>query len=154
MDIVALKNRPTIAADTKLSRTYSQFGELIDELRKKGLSQSVMALINDSIEQINASTLAGEPLRKLVKKKQTSILKQTEKEHKIVPKNHYRNIWMAFGLTALGLSLGLIFGSSVGNIGLMGVGLPIGMGIGIAIGSSLDKKAFNEGRQLNVEIKH
>jgi hypothetical protein len=34
----------------------------------------------------------------------------------------------------------------------MGIGMPIGIPIGLAIGSGLDKKAAEEGRQLDVEI--
>jgi hypothetical protein len=57
-------------------------------------------------------------------------------------------------MSAIGLPLGVAFGVSVGNLGLLGLGLPIGMAIGIAIGTAMDKKALQEGRQLNVEIKH
>ncbi len=32
------------------------------------------------------------------------------------------------------------------------LGIPIGMGIGIAMGSGMDKKAFKEGRQLDIEV--
>jgi hypothetical protein len=35
---------------------------------------------------------------------------------------------------------------------MFGIGLPIGMAIGIAIGSSKDKKAFNEERQLEIDL--
>jgi hypothetical protein len=36
----------------------------------------------------------------------------------------------------------------------LGVGLPIGMAMGMAIGTDMDKKAFKEGRQIDLEIKH
>lgn len=35
---------------------------------------------------------------------------------------------------------------------MLGVGLPVGMVIGTAIGSSKDKKAFSEGRQLEIDL--
>jgi hypothetical protein len=63
-------------------------------------------------------------------------------------------MWMLFGMSGIGLPIGVAFGLSIGNIGLLGLGLPIGMAIGLAIGMSLDKKALNEGRQLNIEIKN
>jgi len=35
----------------------------------------------------------------------------------------------------------------------MAIGLPIGLGFGAALGSSMDKKAMEEGRQIDVELK-
>jgi hypothetical protein len=154
MSIRELNIRQDISTDKKLHRIYSQFGELLNELKKKELSQNVEKCINENIDQLNQSILNGTYLTRLIKQKQTAILKQVEKEHKIVPKNYYRTIWMLFGFSGIGIPFGVAFGLSIGNIGLLGLGLPIGMAIGTAIGVSLDKKAFNEGRQLNIEIKN
>jgi hypothetical protein len=147
MNIIELKNRQNISTDIKLSKIYSQFEELLSELKKKVLPQNIITTINKSVEQINSSTLTGTQLRKLVKQNQTTILKQTEKELKIVPKNYYRNLGTALGISLLGMLIGLFIGQLL-------FGLPIGMLIGIFIGSAMDKKAFNEGRQLNLEIKN
>lgn len=154
MNIKELKNREDFSNDDKLNRIYSQFGELLNELKKKELSQDVYKLINESVDILNLSTFNGAKLTKLLKQKQTAILKQVEKEHKIVPKNYYRTLWMVLGMSAFGLPIGVAFGLSIGNIGLLAIGLPIGMGIGIVVGMSMDKKAMNEGRQLNIEIKN
>ena len=56
-------------------------------------------------------------------------------------------------MSALGLPLGLIYGLSMGNLGLIGIGLSIGMATGIVLGTKMDKKAQKEGRQLDVEVK-
>ena len=56
-------------------------------------------------------------------------------------------------MTAFGLPIGITFGMLMNNMGLLAIGLPIGMGIGIAAGSGMDKKAREEGRQLNIELK-
>ena len=90
MNITELKTRQGIENDVKLSRIYSQFSELLSELKKKTLNQSVADTISQGVEEINASSLTGNELTKLVKQKQTAILKQAEKELKIVPKNHYQ----------------------------------------------------------------
>jgi hypothetical protein len=147
MNIIELKSRQNISTDIKLSKIYSQFEELLSELKKKELPQNIITTINKSVEQINSSTLTGTQLRKLVKQNQTTILKQTEKELKIIPKNYYRNLGTALGISLLGMLIGLFIGQLL-------FGLPIGMLIGIFIGSAMDKKAFNEGRQLNLEIKN
>ncbi|WP_445452312.1 hypothetical protein [Flavobacterium sp. 25HG05S-40] len=149
-----LKERQDIATDDKLSKLYNQFRELLIELRKQKISPKITTIINESVELVNSSSLTGDALRKLIKQKQTEILKQVEKEHKIVPKNYYRNLWMLFGISAFGLPIGVAFGLSIGNIGLLGVGLPIGMGIGIVVGTGMDKKALKEERQLDIEIKY
>jgi hypothetical protein len=52
-------------------------------------------------------------------------------------------------MTAFGVPPGMVLGTSPGNMGLTGIGLPIGMAIGIAVGTAKDKQAANEGRQLN-----
>jgi hypothetical protein len=49
--------------------------------------------------------------------------------------------------------MGTALGLSLGNMGLLGLGLPVGMFIGLAMGARMDKKAEEEGRQLNIEIK-
>lgn len=154
MSIKELSNRQNFSTDNKLNKIYSQFGELLNELRKRELPENIEKSVNDYIDQINSSTLTAIQLTKFIKQKQTSILKQIEKELKIVPKNYYRNMWILFGFTAFGLPIGVALSLSLGNIGLLGIGLPIGMAIGLAIGSSLDKKALTDGRQLNIEIKN
>ncbi|KAA0126600.1 hypothetical protein FY557_16815 [Chryseobacterium sp. SN22] len=111
-------------------------------------------MINQEVEAINSTSLKDKSLQNLLKVKQTFILKLLEKNEKLVPKNHYRNLWLAAGMAAFGIPLGVIFGISFGNMGFLGIGLPIGMSIGIAVGASMDKKAQTENRQLDVEIKY
>lgn len=154
MTITALKNRSDIINDIKLNHLYLQFGQLLNELDKKQLSQDNINFVNQRVERINISSFTGNDLKKLIKQEQTSLLKQIEKTQKIVPINYYRNLWMLLGFTAFGLPIGMAFGLSVGNIGLMAVGLPIGMAIGALVGGNMDKKALNEGRQLNIELKN
>nr|WP_315151937.1 hypothetical protein [uncultured Flavobacterium sp.] len=154
MNIIELKERQNISDNIKLNRIHVQFGELLKELRKKDLPQKIIESINLDIEELNSTSLTSNDFIKLTKQKQTKIIKVIEKELKIVPKNYYRNIWLALGMSAFGLPIGVAFGLSVGNIGLLAIGLPIGMAIGMAVGSKMDKKAFEESRQLNIEIKY
>lgn len=154
MNIIELKERQNISDNIKLNRIYVQFGELLKELSKKDLPQKIIESINLDIEELNSTSLTSNDFIKLTKQKQTKIIKVIEKELKIVPKNFYRNIWLALGMSAFGLPIGVAFGLSVGNIGLLAIGLPIGMAIGMAVGSRMDKKAFEESRQLNIEIKY
>lgn len=154
MNLTQLKQRPGIAENAKLDKLHFQFEKLLAELQKRTLPDGIATSINKDIEALNAISGTGPDLKKMLKTKQTAILKQLEKELKVVPKNYYRNLWLALGMSAFGIPLGVAFGVSMKNMGYLGIGLPIGMGIGIAVGASMDKKALQEGRQLDVEIRY
>ena len=154
MNIIELKERQDLSYDTKTNRIYIQLEELLNQLSKRNLPQNIIESVNQDIEAVNASLLIGNDFRKLVKQKQNKIIKLLEKDLKVVPKNYYRNMWLALGMSVFGLPIGVAFGASIGNMGLLGVGLPIGMAIGALVGSKMDKKALEEGRQLNIEIKY
>ena len=151
MKINSLKPRPEISNKPKLQKVYAQFEKLIDELRNIALPEKITVFINASIDELNL--ISNEKLRSQTKKKQSKIITLIEKELKIVPINHYRNTWMAIGMSAFGVPLGVALGASLGNMGLLAIGLPIGMAIGLSVGTSMDKKAQEEGRQLNMEVK-
>ncbi len=154
MRLIELKNRPEITTDSKLSKAYNQFGALLTDLKHRELNENVISIINNAVTEINSSTLVDNDLKKLVKKYETVIVKQLEKQHKIVPQKYYQTLWMMFGFTAFGLPLGVIFGYIMKNMGLLGLGLPFGMVLGLIVGSRMDAKALAEGRQLGVEIKN
>lgn len=154
MDIATLKERHDLVQNSAEARLYLQLGELLKQLSSKDLPTTVTEKINKHISVLNNGNFEGRDLKKTVKRQQTEILKFVEKELKIVPKNYYRNLWLALGMSAFGLPLGVAFGLSIGNMGLMALGLPIGMVIGVAVGSSMDKKALERGRQLDIEIKY
>ena len=155
MEIYELKEKNGISDNVKLNRIYIQFQEILKELRKKELPEKIIELINQKIDELNSTSCTDKELKKLFKKKQAKIIELLEKETKIVPKNHYRNLWLAVGMSAFGLPLGVVFGLTVmNNIAFLGAGIPIGMVIGIALGSEMDKKALKEGRQLDLEIKY
>jgi len=124
MSIIELKEKEDISENLKLNRIYIQFQELLKEVRKRELPHRIIEFVNQDIEEINSTSLIGNELRKLVKQKQTKIIKLLEKELKIVPKGYYKKLW-----------LGLV-----------------NPAIGSALGSRMDKKAFEEGRQLDVKI--
>lgn len=144
----------TNTQNPKVETALSHLQNLVLILNEKKLQHNVVLQINFEIDEINRSVLVGNPLFNLIKKKQSNIIKLLEKDLKIVPVNYYRNIWIPLGMGAFGLPLGSLLGLSLGNIGLMAIGLPIGVAIGAAFGAVLDKKAKKEGRQLNIEIKY
>ncbi|HHT35002.1 MAG TPA: hypothetical protein GX018_08260 [Bacteroidales bacterium] len=152
MGINELRKRKGIGENKQLIDAYIQFEKLLTQLRKRKLPDEVVQSINTNIDLIDPDPGTEEDLRKQLRKTQSDILRLIEKELKLVPKNHYRNVWLALGIAAFGVPLGVVFGASLGNMGYLAIGIPFGLSIGLAIGTGLDKKAADEGRQLDVEI--
>ncbi|MCH6234386.1 hypothetical protein [Cognataquiflexum rubidum] len=150
MELIEITERPEFASKEKVNKKITGFTNLINELRKRPLSEKEVETINNEIKNINASSGPEKDFMKTLAKSQANILKVIEKESKLVVKNHYRNLWLVLGMSAFGIPIGVAFGISIGNLGLLGLGFPIGMGMGVAVGTSLDNKAAKEGRQLDV----
>ncbi len=148
-----LTQRPDIT-HPKTAALYKQLSDLLNALSQRALTPEIVALIDHEIDHINYANDTGKKLGKTVKAAESKIIKAVEKELKVVPRNHYRKLWAIFGFTAFGLPIGVTIGLLLKNIGLLGVGLPFGMIIGLLVGSSMDKKAAVEGRQLDFEVKH
>ena len=151
MEIKELDKRTSIEQDKKLTKRSACFEKLITELKKKEIPPEIVNTINQDIEEINSFSGSNKDLLKQLRKAQVRILKLIEKELKLVPKNLYRNRWMAIGMSVFGISFGVAFGVSLGNMAFLGIGIPIGIGVGIAIGAGMDKKAFEDGKQLDLE---
>lgn len=154
MEINLLNKRTDIQQDTKLLKKFELLEKLIQELRKREIPSGTAQLLNLEIEAVNASKGSVRELKKRIRKAQFNILNLIEKELKLVPKNMYRNRWLAIGMTIFGVPIGTAWGASMGNMAFIGIGIPIGMVIGMAIGARMDKKAFEEGRQLDLEFKY
>ncbi|MCZ4695755.1 hypothetical protein [Ancylomarina euxinus] len=152
MKILELERRANIEEDKKLLSHYDVFENLLKELRTRDLPSAIIDTINKDIEVLNSFSGANKDFLKLLIKKQTKILQLLEKELKLVRKNHYMTLWMSIGMAAFGLPMGAAFGVSLGNMAFIGVGLPLGIALGMAYGTTLDKKACEEGKQLNVDI--
>ena len=131
-------------------KNYTQFTELIEELKKRTLPDEMMELINQEIERLNS--VSGKDFARQLVKSKAYVVKELEKRLKLVPKSYYRNLWTATGMAAFGLPIGVVIGQALGNIAYLGVGLPIGLAIGAGVGTQMDKKAKEEGRQLDVVI--
>ncbi len=148
-----LKDRPEIQEKKSLYKTYKNFRALIELLASKELAPQIKDSIWQTIEHLNSFPTADKKFSKYLHSQQREILKQVEKEHKWVPVNYYRNLWTAIGMSAFGIPIGLIFSLMIDNMAYLGLGLPIGLAIGAGVGSNMDKKAKEEGRQLDVEVE-
>ncbi|MGM0579802.1 MAG: hypothetical protein ACQETL_03930 [Bacteroidota bacterium] len=136
---------------SRLQKRILKFQKLIKALSEKEISESILQSINAEIDKANQAQ-SESALAQQLQKSYRNILKIVEKELNLVAKDHYRNMWMALGMTAFGIPFGVVFGAALNNYAYIGIGIPIGFGFGIAIGSKKDKEAQEEGRQLNIEV--
>ncbi|MFZ4261582.1 hypothetical protein ACFRAE_06040 [Sphingobacterium sp. HJSM2_6] len=139
--------------DSKLREMWVQFQYLIKLLKSRDLPSTLVDKINEELHQLNLIELPNKNFKQKLKSAQTQIIKDLEKDVKLVPIGYYRTLWLALGMAVFGIPFGLFLGLFTDNMGLLGVGLPIGLGIGVAVGTKLDNKAAEEGRQLDVELK-
>ena len=95
-------------------------------MNKKDLPDSVVVSINRDVEELNSISATGDEWRRIVKKKQARIIQQLEKELKLVPQYHYRNMWLAVEMAAFGIPLVVAIGVSFRNMVYLGIGMPIG----------------------------
>ncbi len=151
-EINPLLTREGIQDQKKLAKKYAKFQKLIDELRKRELPADVVTILNEKIETLNVISDTDKQLSSMLRKSQNAILKLLEKELKIVPKNHYRTLWMGLGMAVFGIPIGIALSAGINNYGMIGAGIAIGIGIGLALGSEMDRKAGVEGRQLDVVL--
>ncbi|WP_154853551.1 hypothetical protein [Cyclobacterium xiamenense] len=151
MEIKTLKKRTAIAENRKTHAAYARLDKLLLALRAKELPDETIVEINDEIDRMNAVSDTGRNWQKASKKLQIYLIQRMEQKHHLVPKNHYRNKWLALGMVLFGLPMGLTLGSSLGNMAFLAIGLPIGMVIGMAIGTGMDKRAEEEGRQFEFD---
>lgn len=136
-------------AEQKTEKVYLHFQDLLEELKTRDLPENMIDAINLHVDQLNSLQVEEKNFAKEVVKRQNDILLRLEKELKIVSNSHYKTTWVALGMTAFGLPMGVAFGISLGNMAYLALGLPIGLAIGNAYGNGLDQKAAKEGRQLN-----
>lgn len=152
MSITELKKRSHTNHSKRIVKRYSNLVLLIGELNERNIPDEIANSINIEIDKVNSLSDSDKTLGKQLRKTQWSILKLIEKELKLVTKNLYQNRWMAIGLTVFGVPFGIAFGASLDNMAFISIGIPLGMAFGIAIGSGMDKKAKEEGRQLNIDV--
>ncbi len=152
MELSSLLPVARLDSHKNLLRRYDAFEQLLAELKNRQLPDTVIAAINVQIDLINQAHPDSKKISRQLRKSQGAVLELLEKEMNVVVKKHYQMRWLALGLAVFGVPLGVSFGLTLGNMAFLGIGLPIGMVIGMAIGSAMDKKAAEEGRQLDVDI--
>lgn len=152
MEINTLSKRTNIEQHKVLAKKYTAFERLIIELNKREIPPAIAALINKDIDHINSFFGSNRDLLRQLRKAESETLKLIERELKLVTKNYYRNEWIALGMATFGIPFGVAWGVILGNMAFLAIGLPMGMVLGAAFGSAKDKKAYQNGKQLDVDM--
>lgn len=119
-EIYNLNGREEFLSSVKLADLQNHVTKLLGLLRERELPDYVVDRINEGVTKINEFKGDYKELGKLILKFSRETLTFLEKELKLVSKNHYQNQWMAIGLAAFGVPLGVAFGTSLGNMAFMG----------------------------------
>ena len=151
MKFIELRKRLSFYQNEGLSQGYENLENLLEELTRKEIPQSLVLSINEHILLINSFSGTDPKLVKELRKSRNEILSTLQKELQVVPRNYYQRMWVAIGITAFGLPMGVVFGVILNNLACMALALPMGLLFGIIIGSSLDKKAMLSGKQLDID---
>lgn len=152
MTFTQLKSKPAYKTNEELKQKFLEFKKLIVAMKKKKIPAEQIEEINAEMELINTFDGDEAALLKQYKNSLAGIISMLESKLSLVPKGYYRNKWMAIGIALFGVVLGTVFGVVMDNMAFIALGIPFGVGIGLAIGRRKDKKAFDNGNQLDIEI--
>jgi hypothetical protein len=142
----ALVSAATTTDSSRLARACSRAAAILAALEKRGHDRDDIAeYVARYAEELESPTARG------ISRVSSSLLSHLEKQHGIVPPGHYRNQWMAIGMSVFGLPIGVAFSLSQENFAFVGIGLPLGMAIGMAVGAGKDNQAKAAGLQLEIE---
>lgn len=153
MPLKKLLERPDLNPGKRTRGKIENFHELLVAIGQRDLPDSAVGALNLKVDALNAMRGTEKEYRKALVNTEYKILKFLEKQHKIVPKNHYQKTWLALGMAVFGIPIGVAMGTALGNMGFIGIGIGIGLALGIAVGTGMDKKARDEGRQLEFEVR-
>ena len=153
MDIALqnLKRRP-FPQNSSFDKENKALGELIQELNIRELPPEVVVVMNVEIDRLNTLPDNHTRLFVAIKAVKRKLLKYALEDLELVPKNYYRNMWLAIGMSGMGVPMGVLFSVMLDDFSYISIGLSTGLAIGIGIGTYLDKKAVEENRQLELKI--
>jgi hypothetical protein len=150
MALHALNRNTEDIADAKAAKEWSRMEKLRGALEGRTLSDETENLINAELGIVNQVDTEDRGAPRLIAGSYQNVIGILEKRENLVAPNHYQSRWMAMGMAIFGVPLGVAFGAALENTAFIGIGLPIGLSFGLAIGSGMDRKAAQEGRQLDI----
>ncbi|MFP2996964.1 hypothetical protein ABN763_13690 [Spongiivirga sp. MCCC 1A20706] len=141
-----LKNNTSRKVEIKIFR---DFQTILSNLLERNLTNKQLEKVESQLEKIDFSPHKKSTARHF--SIQLSNFKTFLKsELSLITKGYYVGIGLAIGMS-LGMSIGIGFMSLIGiSLSMIG-GMIVGMIIGMAIGQTMDKKAEDENRVLDIQ---
>ncbi len=136
----------------KVERSLRQYNKLLKLLQDKPLETETIDFITNQVKSIESLNLQLKNSSRKIKKSKQQLLSYLQKNEGIYPKNHFITLYMAVGMTAIGLPAGILLSFLVNNTAFLGVGLPIGLSIGLALGHQKDLQIKAKGKQINYAV--
>ena len=149
--IIELNLTPDKRQPRKLRKPLKNLRLLLEALRGTRITEQDEEVINTAIHSLNHYHGDDKGLVDQVRLTYKRIYSYVIRELKLVPKKYYQNLWMGLGMAVFGIPIGVAMSSALGNFAFIGVGPAIGLSIGLAIGMEKDKRAAEEGRQIDYE---
>tara|TARA_R100001369_G_scaffold22674_3_gene41357 strand:+ start:23973 stop:24431 length:459 start_codon:yes stop_codon:yes gene_type:complete len=131
---------------------FQKFDSFLEELRRMELPPEVIVSLNNQLEKLHSFSGSEKQFFKKLKITKAVLLKILYKEVHVVPKNHYRNLWIALGLSAIGIPVGILLSLYLDNSIYIALGIALGSTMGVLIGNYLDNQAEEEGRQIEIYV--
>lgn len=130
----------------------TQFEKLIQEIHRMELPPEVIVELNIELEKLELQLAFQKKFYKQIKTSKAVLLKILYHEVGVVPINHYRDLWIALGLSGIGIPLGIFLSFFMDNSSAIALGIALGCSMGIVIGANLDNQAEAEGRQMAIRL--
>lgn len=134
----------------RLQNAYQQMAKLMAALEKKEVPEGIQDEVIIKIANLNAFAGSEKEFARELEQAYNYLLRMLQEKMNWVPKDFYRNQWMALGMVVFGLPLGIALGIALDNMAFMAAFMPIGLAIGMGLGAGMDKKAAEEGRVLDL----
>ena len=144
-----LNERANGTNDTKLKKWLNCSSQLVSEFQERGLPVSAF----DECFKVLRKQLDGETRYAQIRSFYSMLTDTARNQFQLTTPNYYQSYWMSIGMAAFGVPFGLMFSMALDNFAFFAIGLPFGLSIGLAIGAGKDKKAKDEGTQLNVQTR-
>lgn len=136
----------------KVERSLRNYNKLLKQLQDKTLKPQTTQFITHQITTIESLNLQQKASSRKINQSKRQLLSYLQKNEGIYAKNHFMTLYMAVGMTAMGLPAGIIFSFLIDNFAFIGLGLPIGLSLGLALGQKKDLQIKAKGKQINYSV--